>query len=469
MPSQEAVGDETKPQFLSRELRSSETFLSSVMRTSNWTNATTSTWAVGSTSDGRVFNFIEMWVDGINNIDSLKISIYSRSVDGATIFPGANGDKLLSSKIINMNDVAIKSSIATGYQLIRLVFDDTAVPADKTALFVVQPLDASGNPVYMGCGRKDITDSETAALSNSLGGFWMPVDQSEWRRITIPETSLYRIAFNVGYESPVNYGSFNGESVSVASVPPNSPDWAITGSANRQFYGWVLSFPDKTGFNSITLRHSNLTHVNQIYYRAVLRKNSDVASTSMPGTLAGDIQVYAGRVHPDAPDDGFYGVNYSIPNLNIPAGYFVMLVVYPRTEAGETADMGTQAHEYSTAGETAPSGFALGAFINRVTNTWQMITGTKGVAYWLNNVSFVGVVEQASVNEVTLSDTMAKLNALQQQVNDEGAQSVIRESSSNKWGYATQPLAGTFSAGRYPFPMKWIRSMKSSYGWTVWH
>ncbi|MHC6838912.1 hypothetical protein ACYAT0_15765, partial [Klebsiella pneumoniae] len=230
-------------QSFSRELRSSETFHSSVMRTSNWTNATTSTWAVGSTSDGRVFNFIEMWVDGINNIDSLKISIYSRSVDGATIFPGANGDKLLSSKIINMNDVAIKSSIATGYQLIRLVFDDTAVPADKTALFVVQPLDASGNPVYMGCGRQDIADSETAALSNSLGGFWMPVDQSEWRRITIPETSLYRIAFNVGYESPVNYGSFNGESVSVASVPPNSPDWAITGSANRQFYGWVLSFP----------------------------------------------------------------------------------------------------------------------------------------------------------------------------------------------------------------------------------
>ncbi|HHU0671740.1 TPA: hypothetical protein ACT92V_003038, partial [Klebsiella pneumoniae] len=244
MPSQEAVGDaETKPQFLSRELRSTETFHSSVIRTSNWTNATTSTWAVGSTSDGRVFNFIEMWVDGINNIDSLKISIYSRSVDGATIFPGANGDKLLSSKIINMNDVAIKSSIATGYQLIRLVFDDTAVPADKTALFVVQPLDASGNPVYMGCGRQDIANSETAALSNSLGGFWMPVDQSEWRRITIPETSLYRIAFNVGYESPVNYGSFNGESVSVASVPPNSPDWAITGSANRQFYGWVLSFP----------------------------------------------------------------------------------------------------------------------------------------------------------------------------------------------------------------------------------
>ncbi|MHC6841145.1 hypothetical protein ACYAT0_27445, partial [Klebsiella pneumoniae] len=244
MPSQEAVGDaETKPQFLSRELRSTETFHSSVIRTSNWTNATTSTWAVGSTSDGRVFNFIEMWVDGINNIDSLKISIYSRSVDGATIFPGANGDKLLSSKIINMNDVAIKSSIATGYQLIRLVFDDTAVPTDKTALFVVQPFDASGNPVYMGCGRKDIPDSETAALSNSLGGFWMPVDQSEWRRITIPETSLYRIAFNVGYESPVNYGSFNGESVSVASVPPNSPDWAITGSANRQFYGWVLSFP----------------------------------------------------------------------------------------------------------------------------------------------------------------------------------------------------------------------------------
>lgn len=453
MPSQEAVGDaETKPQFLSRELRSTETFHSSVIRTSNWTNATTSTWAVGSTSDGRVFNFIEMWVDGINNIDSLKISIYSRSVDGATIFPGANGDKLLSSKIINMNDVAIKSSIATGYQLIRLVFDDTAVPADKTALFVVQPLDASGNPVYMGCGRQDIADSETAALSNSLGGFWMPVDQSEWRRITIPETSLYRIAFNVGYESPVNYGSFNGESVSVASVPPNSPDWAITGSANRQFYGWVLSFPGKTGFNSITLRHSNLTHVNQIYYRAVLRKNSDVASTSMPGTLAGDIQVYAGRVHPDAPDDGFYGVNYSIPNLNIPAGYFVMLVVYPRTEAGETADMGTQAHEYSTAGETAPSGFALGAFINRVTNTWQMITGTKGVAYWLNNVSFVGVVEQASVNEVTLSDVMAKLNALQQQVNDEGAQSVIRESSSNKWGYATQPLAGTFFRWAVPIP-----------------
>ncbi|EPS9203801.1 hypothetical protein ACVMY6_004107, partial [Klebsiella pneumoniae] len=110
MPSQEAVGDaETKPQFLSRELRSSETFHSSVMRTSNWTNATTSLWAVGTLSDGRVFNFIEMWADGINNIESLKISIYSRSTDGATVFPGASGDKLLSSKIINISDVAIKS------------------------------------------------------------------------------------------------------------------------------------------------------------------------------------------------------------------------------------------------------------------------------------------------------------------------------------------------------------------------
>ncbi|MFU8913704.1 hypothetical protein ACNA54_26070, partial [Klebsiella pneumoniae] len=69
MPSREAVGEaETKPQFLSRELRSTETFHSSVIRTSNWTNATTSTWAVGSTSDGRVFNFIEMWVDGVSNI-----------------------------------------------------------------------------------------------------------------------------------------------------------------------------------------------------------------------------------------------------------------------------------------------------------------------------------------------------------------------------------------------------------------
>ncbi|MCE0421326.1 hypothetical protein LVW27_17580, partial [Klebsiella pneumoniae] len=89
MPSQEAVGEaETKPQFLSRELRSTETFHSSVIRTSNWTNATTSTWAVGAISDGRVFNFIEMWVDGVSNIDSLKISVYSRSTDGASVFPG---------------------------------------------------------------------------------------------------------------------------------------------------------------------------------------------------------------------------------------------------------------------------------------------------------------------------------------------------------------------------------------------
>ncbi|MGX8812533.1 hypothetical protein ACWWJ3_24625, partial [Klebsiella pneumoniae] len=173
-------------QSLSKGLRNTGVMLSMVKKTSHWTNATTSTWAVGAVSDGRVFNFIEMWFDGISNIDSLKISIYSRSYDGSTVFPGASGDVLLSSKIIDMSDVAIKSSIATGYQLIRLSFDDIAVPVDKTALFVVQPFDASGNPVYMGCGRKDITDSETAALSNSLGGFWMPVDQSEWRRITIP-------------------------------------------------------------------------------------------------------------------------------------------------------------------------------------------------------------------------------------------------------------------------------------------
>ncbi|WP_181965217.1 hypothetical protein, partial [Klebsiella pneumoniae] len=157
-----------------------------------------STWAVGAISDGRVFNFIEMWVDGVSNIDSLKISVYSRSTDGASVFPGAEGDKLLLSKTVNMGDVAIKSAIATGYQLIRLVFDDIAVPTGKTALFVVQPFDASGNPVYMGSGRKDIPNSETAALSNSLGGFWMPVDQSGWRLATIPGTSLYRIAYQLG-------------------------------------------------------------------------------------------------------------------------------------------------------------------------------------------------------------------------------------------------------------------------------
>ncbi|HHC3062674.1 TPA: hypothetical protein ACN70E_004565, partial [Klebsiella pneumoniae] len=168
-------------QSLSKGLRNTGVMLSMVKKTSHWTNATTSTWAVGAVSDGRVFNFIEMWFDGISNIDSLKISIYSRSSDGSTVFPGSSGDKLLSSKIIDMSDVAIKSSIATGYQLIRLVFDDTAVPVDKTALFVVQPFDASGNPVYMGCGREDISADDAAALSNSLGGFWMPVDQPEWR------------------------------------------------------------------------------------------------------------------------------------------------------------------------------------------------------------------------------------------------------------------------------------------------
>ncbi|HCI7562353.1 TPA: hypothetical protein NPW24_001894, partial [Klebsiella pneumoniae] len=140
----------TKIQDLSNELRHSETILSSVAKTSNWTNNTTSSWAFGIQSDGRVFNFIEIWADGISNIDRLKVSIYSRSTDGATVFPGASEDRLLSSKIINIDDVAIRSTIATGYQLIRLVFDDTAVPSDKTALFVVQPFDASGNPVYMG-------------------------------------------------------------------------------------------------------------------------------------------------------------------------------------------------------------------------------------------------------------------------------------------------------------------------------
>ncbi|HBR6068049.1 TPA: hypothetical protein L9023_005125, partial [Klebsiella pneumoniae] len=101
-------------QSFSRELRDAEMMLSMVKKTSHWTNTTTSTWAVGCMSGGQVFNFIEMWADGINNIESLKISIYSRSTDGATVFPGSPGDKLLSSKIINMNDVAIKSSIATG-------------------------------------------------------------------------------------------------------------------------------------------------------------------------------------------------------------------------------------------------------------------------------------------------------------------------------------------------------------------
>ncbi|MGV1309531.1 hypothetical protein ACVSQR_29435, partial [Klebsiella pneumoniae] len=176
-------------------------------------------------SDGRVFNFIEMWVDGVSNIDSLKISVYSRSTDGASVFPGAEGDKLLLSKTVNMGDVAIKSAIATGYQLIRLVFDDIAVPTGKTALFVVQPFDASGNPVYMGSGRKDIPNSETAALSNSLGGFWMPVDQSGWRLATIPGTSLYRIAYQLGYENHVVTRSPTGDRAVVGGAAPNSSNW----------------------------------------------------------------------------------------------------------------------------------------------------------------------------------------------------------------------------------------------------
>ncbi|EPW3745032.1 hypothetical protein ACWKMP_000001, partial [Klebsiella quasipneumoniae] len=287
MPSQEAVGEaETKPQFLSRELRSTETFHSSVIRTSNWTNATTSTWAVGAISDGRVFNFIEMWVDGVSNIDSLKISVYSRSTDGASVFPGAEGDKLLLSKTVNMGDVAIKSAIATGYQLIRLVFDDIAVPTGKTALFVVQPFDASGNPVYMGSGRKDIPNSETAALSNSLGGFWMPVDQSGWRLATIPGTSLYRIAYQLGYENHVVTRSPTGDRAVVGGAAPNSSNWAVTTATSSQFYGWAVAI-DGADFNCITLRHSNLSHVARIHYRVVARRAADAGSTAMPGVAPG--------------------------------------------------------------------------------------------------------------------------------------------------------------------------------------
>ncbi|MBR7371642.1 hypothetical protein HCH43_02830 [Klebsiella pneumoniae] len=463
MPSREAVGEaETKPQFLSRELRSTETFHSSVIRTSNWTNATTSTWAVGSTSDGRVFNFIEMWVDGVSNIDSLKISVYSRSTDGASVFPGAEGDKLLLSKTVNMGDVAIKSAIATGYQLIRLVFDDIAVPTGKTALFVVQPFDASGNPVYMGSGRKDIPNSETAALSNSLGGFWMPVDQSGWRLATIPGTSLYRIAYQLGYENHVVTRSPTGDRAVVGGAAPNSSNWTVTTATSSQFYGWAVAI-DGADFNCITLRHSNLSHVARIHYRVVARRAADAGSTAMPGVAPGDIQVYSGVVTPDAGDDYFRDVDYLVP-VKIPDGYFAILVVYPQDADGGVAFMGTMSHDYSLWGETPPTGYYLGASIRKLENIWAFINGNAGIGYVLSNVAEQGVLDATEVHSREIAELAAEVSTAERQAIEAGAGSLIRPYGSDKFGYKTQTLGATFFRWAYPVPV----DMKTLYSLDVW-
>lgn len=449
-------------QLLSRAISTPETILSTVLKTGNWTNATTSSWAVGIKSDGNVFNFIEIWVDGVSNIDNLKVDIYSRADDGANIYPGSTVDTLLSSKTIKVEDVAIRSPIATGYQLIRLQLDDTAVPEGKTVLFVVQPLDATGNPVYMGCGRQDITDSEAAALSNSLGGFWMPVDQSEWRRVTIPETSLYRIAYRLGYKNHVVTSGLTGERDVVGGAAPNSPNWVISTATSGQFYGWAVAIKG-ADFNCITLRHSNLTHVARIRYRVIARRAADEGSTAMPGVAPGDIQVYSGVVTPDAGDDYFHDVDYLVP-VSIPDGYFAILAVYPQDASGEVAFMGAMAHDYGLWGETTPTGYYLGASIRKLDNNWSFINGSAGVGYVLSRVAWQSVLDATESQSSEIAELAARVSAAHRQVTETGAVSLLRPYGSDKFSYKTQSLGATFFRWAYPVPV----AMKTLYYLDVW-
>lgn len=423
---------------------------SEVIKTGHWTNSNTSGWAVGVKSTGTILNYLEMWIDNAKNIDHVNVRVYSRSVDGPTVFPGAETDELLSETAVNMADIALTDSIALGYQLVRFRVPPALVVAGRIAMFVIQPYDADNNPVYMSSGNAAINSDEVAGLSGALGGFWKDIAQTQWR-VTTATSGLNRIAYKIGFFSTAadDKQAFVAEKSSVFELPANSADYYKVGATPQtNWYGFAVGFPGKTGFDVITLQHQNLSAVSVINYRVFLRQNSASGANTALGLNSADVQVFSGSIVPpdDSLDSDFTSVDYPVPGLIIPDGYFAAIEVHAHAADGSYAYFGVHGHDY--AGVTPPAGVAIGFYASVSSVVWAVITSYVGIAWTLSRASWQNVTSQVrKINDLTDSLGMQaeSQSALISEMNSYPVgSSAANPSDSSRWTYASMPETERF-------------------------
>ena len=451
---------------LASKILTKNTELLSYPRMGNWSPATlTSGWAVGAVSTGDIFNYVDMWISNAAAIDHVTIKVYSRTEDGASILPGVATDILISATDIKMANIAMTDSGVLGYQLVRFSFPPALLPAGDRVLFVIQPFDAAGAPVYMGNSNLTITSAEAPALMNSLGGFWIDVAQTAWKAITNTSTSLLRLAWRMGfYSGAADDKGFIRSKAELATVSNNSQSYQVGATTTTQWYGWAVGFPGKSGFDVVTLYHQNLTSVHHIRYRVVLRLTSAAASGVALGLGTGDRQIFSGIVYP--PDDTglFTGVDYPIPGLIIPDGYFAAIEVHAFNADGSFAWFGSGAHDYGSG--ASPVDIALGYYLSVAQGTWRIISGAAGLAWSLSKAEWQSVSEQAKTLTKSQADSVAKMSSLESTLIGMNAYDTVTtrddESGSAQWSYSTMAEAARFYRWAVPIhnAMSQLRSIK---------
>ncbi|HDX8856174.1 TPA: SGNH/GDSL hydrolase family protein [Klebsiella michiganensis] len=460
MPSQESV-DFTLSSAgqLPSAIMTREEIYASVERYGQWTRTDTNGWAVGVKSSGKPVNSLALWLNNLSEISTLSVSVYHRTVDGFSVLPGAATDKLLSSQSVASEDVAITQALAQGYQLVRLTVPDVLLKSDEIILFVVKALDATGNPVYMGCGRAPVESGQVSDLNNSLGGYWLDVAQTTWKTITSAD-SLYRLAYRVGYFSTAanDYQAVVLSRNTVAEITGNSSNYATSSASPAgQFYGWAIGFKSVAApFDLITLYHNNLDAVGYIDYRIVLRELTYGNAAQPLGTLATDREVYASRkLSPSQGNSLFTAVDYPAPGLVVPEGYFAVIELHPFSWDGETADMGCQAHTYDAA--SLPTDIGRGYFVNRRDNVWRVLTdSTNGVAYKLSLAEWGDIpqgVEKAQGEISTLNSLVVQTSQTVAEMNTYEMETSFEKASDNlQWSYASMAESARFWRWAVPVP-----------------
>lgn len=472
MPSKESV-DFTLSSAgqLPSAIMNREEIFASVERYGQWTRTDTNGWAVGVKSSGKPVNSLSLWLNNLSEISTLSVSVYHRTADSFSVLPGADTDKLLSSRLLASGDVAITQALAQGYQLVRLTVPDVLLKSDEIILFVVKALDATGNPVYMGCGRAPVESGQVSDLNNSLGGYWLDVAQTTWKTITSAD-SLYRLAYRVGYFSTAanDYQAVVLSRNTVAEITGNSSNYATSSASPAgQFCGWAIGFKSVAApFDLITLYHNNLDAVGYIDYRIVLRELTYGNAAQPLGTLATDREVYASRKLPPSQGSSlFTAVDYPAPGLVVPEGYFAAIELHPFSWDGETADMGCQAHTYDAA--SLPTDIGRGYFVNRRDNVWRVLSdSTNGLAYKLSLAEWGDIpqgVEKAqggidALNVLTseMQDTVSEMNSYPVETD------IASVSDSSRWSYAGMAEASRFYSWAVPVQSV-ISVLKSAAMW----
>lgn len=402
--------------MLSKELGGGDTILNEVAKNNQYAATTMSGWAVGVTSTGRTLNYIEMWLSNLSVLKTIRLDVYRRETDGAAVLPGAASDTLLQTISFTPSDIGVSDALVQGFQLARMPFSDITLPDGAIAFFVVQAFDASGTAVYVGSARQDITQAEASGLVNSLGGFYKSLSGGAWQPIAGTTTNPFRLAYRIGYNSPVKKDAgMISTRRDVSSRAPNSTSFALGAAANARWYAWAVGFPGITdAFDLITLYHSNLPSISSIYYRIILRANADLPGTNSPGVAAGDRHVFSGRVTPPSAASAaeFTAVEYPVPGLVVPSGYFAMIEVHAYDASGATVDIGTQARDYAAAGETAPVSNAKGYFVNRLNNAWASMGASLGLAWKLSVAGYIPVKDKVQQVAALSAENATKIASI---------------------------------------------------------